>query len=260
MDEMDGGSIDEVIGGSDVTENFVEMNGGAKKITSSSDSKGISHFFNYLFRFDDATKCELLNILQYGLLSIIPVMFVLRAIKKYFPEATPFKGTLEIAFESFLEISLIFISIYLIHRMVEYIPTYSATPYGHMNFIHAIPYFLVLLLTMQTKLGAKVNILMDRLFKVVEGMTSKQEEEEEEEEDPMGSFGKQVSSSKPVSGVMMPQMPSAPPSFIPTGGTGLGGGSKSTKDSFVQGGGMNNGMSGGFEPMAANGGGFGSPF
>ena len=78
-------------------------------------------------------------------------MFVL--LKKYFPEATPFKGTLEIAFESF-EISLIFISIYII-RMVEYIPTYSATPYGHMNFIHAIPYFLVLLLTMQTKLGAK---------------------------------------------------------------------------------------------------------
>ena len=47
----------------------------------------------------------------------------------------------------------------------------------------------------------------------------------------MEMFGKQVSSSKPVSGGMPPSMPmpSAPPSFIPTGGTGLGGGSKPAK-------------------------------
>lgn len=38
-------------------------------------------FFKYVFNFDEDNKCEMLNVLQYSALAIIPVLLILKAVK-----------------------------------------------------------------------------------------------------------------------------------------------------------------------------------
>ena len=46
--------------------------------------------------------------------------------------------------------------------MVTFVPTYSKVDYKEVNLLVPMIPFLFLLLTMQTKLGAKINILTER--------------------------------------------------------------------------------------------------
>ena len=48
--------------------------------------------------------------------------------------------------------------------MVRYVPTYSGINYHKFNEINFILPLLIILVTMQTKLGAKINILADRVY------------------------------------------------------------------------------------------------
>ncbi len=57
-------------------------------------------FFNYVFNFDDENKKRIMNMLQYTLLSIIPVLLILRGIKHLIPEDDESKGSFEILAES----------------------------------------------------------------------------------------------------------------------------------------------------------------
>ena len=50
-----------------------------------------------------------------------------------------------------------------IDRIITYIPTFSKTKYQEMNLFNIIIGFLVIVLSLQTKLGEKINILLDRL-------------------------------------------------------------------------------------------------
>ena len=62
-----------------------------------------------------------------------------------------------------------FIGILLIHRIITFIPTYSEVKYETFYVTNIILAFLVIVLSLQTKLGEKVNILTDRLIEVVNG-------------------------------------------------------------------------------------------
>ena len=52
---------------------------------SSDDSN--KNFFKHVFNFDDDSKSEILNIMQYALIGIIPVVILNKTIGKYVPEA-----------------------------------------------------------------------------------------------------------------------------------------------------------------------------
>ncbi len=129
-------------------------------------------FFGFVFKFDKDVQNELLNISQYVLLSVIPIIIVLRLIRNFVPEDDPEKSNLEIVFEIVGQLLFIFGAIYLIHRIIIYIPTYSKMPYGEMNIFNIILVFLFILFTMQTKLGAKTNILVDRFNDLLDGTTT----------------------------------------------------------------------------------------
>jgi len=126
--------------------------------------KSTMSFIKYVFNFDDDNKSAMLNMFQYSFLAIIPIMIVLKAIQKYVPEEDEKKGSVEILAESLTQILFILIAFWLIHKIVTFVPSYSKVDYKEVNMISALLPFLFLLLTMQTKLGAKINILMDRLF------------------------------------------------------------------------------------------------
>lgn len=128
-----------------------------------------SGFINHVFNFDHDNKSNMLNMLQYVLLSIIPVVIVLKLIKAYIPEEDDNKGSVEISLEVIIQLGALFVGIWFIDKIVRYVPTYSKMPYHKFNEVNfAIP-LLLILVTMQTKLGAKINILADRVMELWNG-------------------------------------------------------------------------------------------
>jgi hypothetical protein len=141
---------------------FHQTNGGEQKPT----------FFNSVFDMSEGGKAEVLNILQYALLAIIPIVILNKTIQRFIPDADTDSSSLELTFEIIIQIFIIFISIILIHRIIVYIPTYSGFKYENLNLISVIGAFLIIVLSVQTKLGIKVNILVDRLNDLWNGTNS----------------------------------------------------------------------------------------
>lgn len=135
----------------------------------SSNKMSASGFFNHVFNFDNDNKSTIMNMLQYIILGIIPVVLVLKTIKYYVPEEDDTKGTTEITIEVALQLFSIFFAVWFIDRMVRYVPTYSGINYHKFNEINFILPLLIILVTMQTKLGAKINILADRVMQLWNG-------------------------------------------------------------------------------------------
>jgi hypothetical protein len=127
------------------------------------------NFFKYVFNFDEENKNHMMNMIQYTILSIIPVLITLRLIKNAIPEEDESKGSLEIVLESVGQIILIVLAIWFTNKIIRYIPTYSGEHYGKFNETNFIIPFIIILATMQTKLGAKLNILIDRVIHLWNG-------------------------------------------------------------------------------------------
>jgi len=139
----------------------------------SSPAEGIIGLFKHIFNFDEDNKANLSNMIQYTLIAILPIFLSLKGIKNLFPEEDDTKGNLELFVESVGQIIVIMLSIWFTHKFVDYIPTYSGNPYSDVNCICFIAPFLILLTTMQTKLGAKLNILFERAVNYWEGTSDK---------------------------------------------------------------------------------------
>jgi hypothetical protein len=120
-------------------------------------------FFYHVFNFNTENKANMLNLVQYILIGIIPIVLTLKAIKQYVPEEDDTKGNLEIGIEVTLQLFAIFFSIWFIDRMIRYFPTYAGVSYHKFNETNFVLPLLIILVTMQTKLGAKINILSERI-------------------------------------------------------------------------------------------------
>ena len=134
--------------------------------SSKSDKMG---FFEYVFNFDDENKNNIMNMLQYTVLSIIPVILILKLTKNIFPEEDDTKGSLEITAESIGQLLIIMLGIWFTNKIIQFIPTYSGEAYHKFNEITFILPFMIILATMQTKLGAKFNILTNRVMDLWSG-------------------------------------------------------------------------------------------
>jgi hypothetical protein len=135
----------------------------------SKTSSGKPGFFKHVFNFDEASKAEMLNIVQYGVLALIPVVILNKLMQRYVPEADDEKGSIEISAEVLAQIVAMFLVMLIIHRMVTFVPTYSGEKYVDFSITNIILAMLVIILSLQTKLGEKVSILVDRLVELWEG-------------------------------------------------------------------------------------------
>jgi hypothetical protein len=126
-------------------------------------------FINHVFDSSDEGKAEILNVIQYSLTAILPVVMLNKTIQKFIPEADVEKSSLELLAEIFIQIVVMFIGVVLIHRVITYFPTYSGYKYEAFNLTTVILAFLVIVLSLQTKLGIKVNILVDRAYELWNG-------------------------------------------------------------------------------------------
>tara|TARA_B100000508_G_scaffold138779_1_gene135521 strand:- start:528 stop:1211 length:684 start_codon:yes stop_codon:yes gene_type:complete len=128
-----------------------------------------------IFNFDDDTQNELLNILQYSLLSVVPIMFLNKSVQKLIPEADEEKGSVEVLAEVVGQIAFMFLGMFMIHRLILAVPTYSKIKYQDFHVTNIVLSFLVIVLSLHTKLGEKTNILIDRLFDMIEGKQPEKE-------------------------------------------------------------------------------------
>lgn len=126
-------------------------------------------FFKHVFNFDDDSKSEILNILQYTLLSIIPVVILNKTMQKYVPEADEKKSSVEVTAEVIIQVIVMFIGLLLIHRMVTFVPTYSGATYPEFHIVYIVLGVLMITMSLQTKLGEKVSLLVDRLLELWNG-------------------------------------------------------------------------------------------
>jgi biopolymer transport protein ExbD len=130
-------------------------------------------FFKHVFNFDDDSKSEILNTLQYILLAIIPIVILNKTVKKFVPEADDNKSSLELSAEILIQVILTFIGLLLIHRFITYFPTYSKTKYPEFHIIFIVLAILMITMSLQTKLGEKVSILVERLSNLWNGEENK---------------------------------------------------------------------------------------
>jgi hypothetical protein len=136
-------------------------------------SDNSTSFFKHVFNFDDDSKSEILNILQYSVIAIIPVVILNKTMQKYVPESDDKKGSIEITAEVIIQIIVMFIGLLIIHRIITYIPTYSGANYPDVHIVYIILAILMVTMSLQTKLGEKVSILVDRVLELWNGKQDK---------------------------------------------------------------------------------------
>ncbi len=126
-------------------------------------------FLGYMTTISTLEKNELLNVFQYVLLIVIPLVLFLKFMKEYIPPDSASKSTIEITIEVVIQLCLIFVVFWLIHKVAMYIPTYSTVPYEKMNLIQIAMPVVFLLFCMKSSISEKVSILLDRVM-VLTGM------------------------------------------------------------------------------------------
>ena len=126
-------------------------------------------FLNQVFSTTEEGKGELLNVVQYALMGVIPIVFLNKSIQRFIPDVDGDKSSLELLVEISIQLILMFCGIIIIHRMIVFFPTYSGFKYDNLNLTNVILAFLVIVLSIQTKLGIKVNIIFDRLGELWNG-------------------------------------------------------------------------------------------
>lgn len=139
-------------------------------------------FLNHMLKFNDSTKHELTNISQYVLLAIIPVIGLNKLMKKYIPPADEDKSSLEVSFEIVLQLLVLFFGLFYIHRFVTFFKPYSGTDYPEISIISVILAILLITFSIQSKLGEKGNLMVERLHDLWDGETSLKQEKAKKKE------------------------------------------------------------------------------
>jgi len=244
--------------------NVQEQMGGNNLQKSSSSISNIS-FFKHVTRFDSETKSELSNLLQYLVIIIIPIYILNRFINGVIPKFNENKGNIELLGEVIMQVISLLLGVYIIHRIVLYIPTFSGNNLMDVNFMNLV--LIIIFSGLNSENGKKVNQVYNRLMLAWNG-----KKKEEEKKDPNDNSVVKV--SQPIAGNPMqapqPTHQASRADYVNTHqqmGTGAlsqvvqqiqTGGQQGQNAVGVGGqqGGMGNSMGGGLlaEPMAANAG------
>jgi hypothetical protein len=146
-------------------------------------------------------------------LAIVPVVILNKLSQKYVPEADEEKGSFELLAEIIIQVIVLFLGILLIHRIITYVPTYSGVKYPDFSVITIVLAVLVITLSLQTKLGEKVSILVDRVSELWNGTSSEKEEKGQKGQKKKTSSGN-VRVSQPIAGQAPPPVLMTPNAAI----------------------------------------------
>jgi len=133
------------------------------------DASNKKTFLSHVFSSTEEGKAEILNVIQYSAMAVVPVVVLNKLIQRFIPEAEIDKSSLELLAEIFIQLIVMFCGMILIHRIITYFPTYSGFKYENLTLTNVIIAFLIIVLSIQTKLGLKVNILAEQIMDLWNG-------------------------------------------------------------------------------------------
>ena len=115
-----------------------------EELTVSSDMKKTT-FIQHVFNFNDETKSDLLNILQYLVICIVPVVILNKGVAKLIPDVSEEKSSYEMLAEVLGQSALTLLGVFFIHRFVTYFPTYSGFKYENLTLLVLINYLYLMI-------------------------------------------------------------------------------------------------------------------
>lgn len=134
-------------------------------------------FLSHVFVSTEEGKAEIFNSVQYSFLAIIPIVILNKLIQRFIPEPDLEKGSFEILLEILIQLSVLIVGIIIIHRIITYIPTYSGFKYESFSITTVILAFMIIILSLQTKIGIKTNILFERIMDLWNGTTDEKKQQ-----------------------------------------------------------------------------------
>lgn len=177
-------------------------------------SNGKTGFFKHVFNFDEESKTDMLNVVQYGVLAILPLVLFNKSLQRLVPEADEEKHSIELSMEVIAQVIVVFLGILFIHRIITFIPTYSGIKYAEFNVTNIILSVLIILLSLQTKLGEKISILADRVADYWNGSQNdrkkkkKKNSQQQQQQQPINNQAMAQSlDSTPMSSIPVQQQP-----------------------------------------------------
>ena len=135
-------------------------------------------FLSHMFSFDNDTKSELLNVGQYALISIIPLIALVKLIDGFLPNFDPTKSNIELSGEILVHVVLLIAAVFFVDRLVKFVPTYSGKGHKAINFLNIVIMFYLTTDKVGEKLSelsSRVNDLWNGQLKPVEKMDNKKE-------------------------------------------------------------------------------------
>ena len=134
-------------------------------------------FIQHMTNFNDETKSDLLNVAQYSLLILVPIVILNKLMGRFVPDVDENKGSLEISAEVVGQLLVLLFAFYFINRLVTYVKPYSGVAYGDLNMITLGFTFVVVVLSFQTQIAEKAEILYGRVVELWTGEPYNQSDE-----------------------------------------------------------------------------------
>lgn len=119
-------------------------------------------FFTYVFKLSKFKQEDLMNIVQYTLLSIAPVILIVYFSKKYFPHVREDDSSLYIFVITVIQLLFMIIGIFFIDRIINYIPTLSGKYYETINLTTIVIIFVLFMLLINGGFRERTKILLFR--------------------------------------------------------------------------------------------------
>lgn len=129
-----------------------------------------TNVFNEFSTFKKDEYTNLINLIQYLVLGVFPSIACIKLFDKYVPEFDESRKNVELTLEIFIHILLFFMTIIIIDRIIQHIPTYTKKEYGFSSIINSnliIP--LIFILANDSKLSKKITLLSHRIHELWEG-------------------------------------------------------------------------------------------
>lgn len=126
-------------------------------------SEAISDFFRHMGHMDHGIKSELSNVAQYAMIAMIPIILLNKIIYWYLPAVDERKDSWMLVLEILFQMIFMFWGMFMIHRFVIYFPTYSGESYGDFLMMPTILATLMIVFSLNTKIGEKAAVLTERL-------------------------------------------------------------------------------------------------
>lgn len=162
----------------------------------------------HIFKFDDETKTTLTNLIQYTMLAIIPIACLQKASDTMFSDYDESNGTMALLAEILGQSVLTIVGLFMIHRIITAIPTFSGTAMEDIHLVSIIVVFLLISLHCKdNKMHKKLAAVMNRAFDAWDGKPEKKEQAKAQPK---------VSISQPISRGGMPTHQTSRADYIGT--------------------------------------------